>query len=610
MMQKDVRNKPHRNGFDLSRRICFTNKTGLLTPVNYLEVLPGDTFDIDLNAFMRTIPVNTASFARVREYYDVFFVPYSLLWDKWNAFITQTNQPTHAASASAGAFLGEQHPYISALDLYTILDNISQESDVPKDEGGLHLDYSTWKLLHNLGYFPDPAKGMTPPVSGRIDVQLNPFPLLAYQKIYQDYFRFTQWENASPWTYNLDYMLTSSQRLLSIKEEIKTNLALLKNNYMTPRYCNYDKDLFFGIIPSPQYGEESMVSVSNTLPPQTYLFNGDARLQFKPVKLSGSSLLPLQVSEPVSSAGTSAVGNSAITGSVDHYFDSSRIYNYSQSNFLSSNLLSQFSVLAYRRAEASQKWKEITLSGDLDYVSQIQKHWGVTPPKTESYMCTRLGGCARNLDISEVLNSNLDTDTSFAEIKGKGILAQNGHFKWTNKSGQYGLIMVIHHVKPLIEWPQSFVFEKILTKTTADMYAIPEFDQIGNEPLFNYQFNSKSLFVSSQTVTPNSGQYVLGYTPRYAEYKTSFDIARGAFLQSQKNWILPYTSALQNILTGVTTPVTYASFKVSVDSTDPIFSVSSSSSTTADNDVSDPYLCSLYFKCHVVRNLDRDGLPY
>ena len=34
---------------------------------------------------------------------------------------------------------------------------------------------------------------------------VNLFPLLAYQKIYQDFFRWSQWENSNPSSYNVDY---------------------------------------------------------------------------------------------------------------------------------------------------------------------------------------------------------------------------------------------------------------------------------------------------------------------------------------------------------------------------------------------------------------------
>ena len=89
MSLKSLRNKTSRNGFDLSSKRNFTAKAGELLPVKTWEVLPGDTFRIDLKAFARTQPLNTAAFARMREYYDFYFVPYDLLWNKANTALTQ-----------------------------------------------------------------------------------------------------------------------------------------------------------------------------------------------------------------------------------------------------------------------------------------------------------------------------------------------------------------------------------------------------------------------------------------------------------------------------------------------------------------------------------------
>ena len=75
-----------------------------------------------------------------------------------------------------------------------------------------------------------------------------------------------------------------------------------------------------------------------------------------------------------------------------------------------SDLNSQFTVLALRQAEALQRWKEISQSGDSDYREQIRKHFGVNLPQALSNMCTYIGGISRNLDISEVVNSNLAFD--------------------------------------------------------------------------------------------------------------------------------------------------------------------------------------------------------
>ena len=81
-----------------------------------------------------------------------------------------------------------------------------------------------------------------------------------------------------------------------------------------------------------------------------------------------------------------------------------------------SDLNSQFTVLVLRQAEALQRWKEISQSGDSDYREQIRKHFGVNLPQALSNMCTYIGGISRNLDISEVVNNNLAAEGDTAVI--------------------------------------------------------------------------------------------------------------------------------------------------------------------------------------------------
>ena len=70
-----------------------------------------------------------------------------------------------------------------------------------------------------------------------------------------------------------------------------------------------------------------------------------------------------------------------------------------------------FSILALRQAEALQKWKEITQSADTNYRDQIKAHFGINTPVNMSHMAQYIGGIARNLDISEVVNNNLYEDS-------------------------------------------------------------------------------------------------------------------------------------------------------------------------------------------------------
>ena len=158
MSLKSIRNKPSRNGFDLSFKKNFTAKAGELLPVMVKEVLPADTFKINLKAFTRTQPVNTAAFARIREYYDFFFVPYDLLWNKSNTVLTQMyDNPQHAVSLdpTKNFVLSGEMPYTTSEDIATYIFDMTQNANM-QEYNWNYLNYErssgTLKLLEYLGY--------------------------------------------------------------------------------------------------------------------------------------------------------------------------------------------------------------------------------------------------------------------------------------------------------------------------------------------------------------------------------------------------------------------------------------------------------------------------
>ena len=102
----------------------------------------------------------------------------------------------------------------------------------------------------------------------------------------------------------------------------------------------------------------------------------------------------------------------------------------------------KFSILALRQAEALQKWKEITQSVDTNYRDQIKAHFGVSVPQSESHMAKYIGGVARNLDISEVINTYLpqfegQLGDNQAYIYGKGVGSGQGSMTFSTGSGYY-----------------------------------------------------------------------------------------------------------------------------------------------------------------------------
>lgn len=588
MNMVNLKNNVHRSGFDLSRRNCFTATVGEILPVMCEEVLPGDKWRINMREFMRTAPVQTATFGRVRQYYDFYFVPYNLLWDKWESWIMQTKNAFHAKSVSAPVDEFPTHPYLSMNMVLTLLTNMQDQDskyyldyNLASRPEGSHLVYdSTTKLLQYLGYPVVKSTGITG------DLALNPFPLLAYQKIYQDYFRFSQWEDAAPWTYNLDYILNKSDLEIDIST-LSSGAVTKQPSMFTLRYCNLDKDYFNGLLPSPQYGDTAMagpisLDLSNVI---------SANLHRDIFKTEGRAFLPMGFQSVDGTEGNNYDSrvrvngtNASVGGS---WIESANLRLKDGSPFnISGESSMGLSILLLRQAEALQKWKEITLSGDLDYKTQLQKHWNVNVSDDNSYMCRYLGGIANNIDISEVINTNLVDSSSEAEIHGKGVSASNGNINFT--SHQYGVIMCVYHCKPIIEWNADNVLPRMLTKTKATDYAIPEFDQIGMESVLRGQFIYNAARNWSQPI---------GYAPRYIDYKTSFDRINGEFQDTLKPWVIPHTITATD-----GNAITYKTFKVAPSILDNMFGVNASEA--------DQFRCTAYFQVSAVRNLDRDGLPY
>ena len=573
MSLKSIRNKPSRNGFDLSFKKNFTAKAGELLPVMVKEVLPGDTFKINLKAFTRTQPVNTAAFARIREYYDFFFVPYDLLWNKSNTVLTQMyDNPQHAVSLdpTQNFVLKGEMPFTTSVDIANYIYAIGNSySSYKTNYFGYERAACSVKLLEYLGYgnfeiYISDTWSAAPLMS---DLNQNIFGLLAYQKIYSDFYRDSQWERISPSTFNVDYLDGNSM----IVNNFATNSSFCQNyNFFDLRYCNWQKDLFHGVLPHQQYGETSVASITPN------------------------------VTGKLTLSDFSTVGTSSTTAS-----------GTATRNLPAFDTVGDLSILVLRQAEFLQKWKEITQSGNKDYKDQLEKHWGVSVGDGFSELCTYLGGVSSSIDINEVVNTNI-TASNAADIAGKGVGVANGEINF-NSNGRYGLIMCIYHCLPLLDYTTDMLDPAFLKVNSTD-YAIPEFDRVGMQsmPLVQLMNPLRSL--------ADASGLVLGYVPRYIDYKTSVDQSVGGFKRTLNSWVVSYgNESVRNQVSlpadappvepsepvPSVSPMNFTFFKVNPNCLNPIFAVEANSDISTDQ-----FLCSSFFDVKAVRNLDTDGLPY
>lgn len=591
-----VKNKPARSGFDWSEHFSFTAKAGELLPVYWKFMLPGTKVNLNLSSFSRTMPVNTAAYTRVKEYYDWYFVPFRLINKSLGqALVQMQDQPVQATSILRNKAVTLDLPWTSCDSMFKLV-SYTSKIHTDKNLNGFSKAATTAKLLRYLRfgncYYTSKPDEMPANknfgLSSKDDFNLlsakntsfNILPLAAYQKIYCDYFRFEQWENACPYTYNFDYYNGGDvfSSVVSNPKDFWSN-----DNILSLRYANYNKDLFMGVMPSSQFGSVATVSILNTgsLPslngiPFINLSAGSSAT----VVSASTSLNPLSFKQ---SAGGVAVGQPF--------------------GINLNSLKSSFDILSFRIAEATQKWKEVTQCAKQGYKEQLEAHFNVKLSEALSDHCRYIGGTSSGITISEVLNTNLESGD--ANIKGKGVGGSFG--SETFETNEHGILMCIYHVVPVLDYLRSGQDLQLLHTLATDL-PIPEFDHIGMEALpIESLFNENST--EGSAIMDNVP--VLGYVPRYVAYKTSVDWVSGAFETTLDTWVAPLT-VNQQIFKLLFTPdsgpvfsMNYGFFKVTPMVLDSIF-------VTACDDTwdTDQFLVNVAFNVKPVQNLDYNGMPY
>lgn len=638
---KELQNKPHKSGHDISSKNCFTAKVGELLPVWFDLAIPNSTYRFNLEYFTRTRPVQTSAYTRIREYFDFFAVPCDLIWKSFDSAVIQMGEkaPIQSKDLLTNLKVNGDLPYCTLSDFHNALKYaagnptaLGTAVSVAKGFGNI-FGYNRGDVNHKLLSMLDYGNVVKPDASWigsssnrwwnkaaalkdnssysqkyNVNLAVNLFFLASYQKIYQDFFRWSQWENADPTSYNFDWytgvgnLFGASGLSSSIPAD---NDYWKRDNLFSLRYANWNKDKFMGILPNSQFGDLAVVDLGT-------ISSSGAKVPvgaYDGINDTGSFH---QMQTWQESANTSSASTSKNTPIFPRDPDSISVRKNANLWALlgsSPDLNLKFSILALRQAEALQKWKEITQSVDTNYRDQIKAHFGVSVPQSESHMAKYIGGVARNLDISEVVNNYLPGDDypvtgakSEAYIYGKGVGSGRGSMTFNTGSGYY-VLMCIYHAVPLLDYAISGPDGQNLATSVEDL-PIPEFDNIGMESVPAVELMNSSLYSNV-----NSADKILGYNPRYYNWKTKIDRIHGAFTTTLKDWVAPIDDAFLYSLFGDNlTPykgVTWPFFKVNPNTLDDIFSVKVDSTWETDQ-----LLVNCNVGCYVTRPLSADGVPY
>lgn len=470
---------PDRNAFDVSYSNKFTSSLGMLLPCYVRECNPNEHYRINPRMFCRSMPMNSAAFIQCSQNVEFYFVPYRLLWSSFPQWFVGTKFDVSSSHVNSEK---DSFPTFDLGNIYTSITSqtwLSHHYDVL----GYSLGRGALRLLDLLGY--GDLSHFSDLVNVTIDnVKVSPFRLLAYQKICSDFYRVANYESARIVSYNVDSMVSFS-----------ANTEQFVRNYLQLRYRPWKKDLY--TISSTSFQGNDYMSTQLSAPQFPY---GDTD-KYQEVK-------------PQSSA-----------------YDSNFMGLLNQS--VSSNGQFTLSVANLRSAFALDKLYRLSAqAGDGDYKSQIKARYGFDPYAPQ-YKCQFIGSASAPVQVNPItttadtLNSAGDNGTPAGRIYGNGIAqSSNDVFEFDVK--EHGIIMGISSFVPDVDY-SSYGINLFNQKINREDFFQPEYDNLGKQPLSSLVFNPWKLtnVAGSSNHKLTLVNRVLGWYPRYVEYKTSVDEVHG-----------------------------------------------------------------------------------
>lgn len=446
-----------RSGFDMSHENLFTATIGTLIPASVEEVMPGDVISVGGAVSVELPPLATNFKGRVDARLEAFFVPNRLLWAGWKDFICQ--DPNHAPAVPG----------------------YSVASAIPK-VGLASGNTGAGTLTDFLG-----CRDLS--LTGANTLTVNALPYLAYQKIWDDWYRDSNIQqpffcegvpnigSIDPRAAYLPYMRTSGTvRAVSGGTYSTANSYLGFNGRPLTNLAqrNFAKDYFTTMTTAPQSGAASQLQWS----------------------ISSTDIQD---------------ANNNVTQSVS----------------------TGFSIASLRAANALQKWLERNNIAGTRYYDQILAHYGVLPSDAVFQRSVLLGAMTTPVIVNSVaqqaqIGTNTQTKNPYANSTGamfgrgnafgKDRLINNFEVK------EHGYVIILFSLVPHAYYSTG-CRRYLAYREGSDSFAFPEFAGIGDQEVKKYELFSGSLLDPSDPT--------IGYAQRYSEYKYHDDEVHGLLADGQ-----------------------------------------------------------------------------
>lgn len=449
---------------------------GLEVPVVCEQIYPGDRFRVGLTYQMQLAPMLNPVYDGLEVNFEAFFVPNRIIDKRWKEFWTGYNEFDQMTQTDLAPLT------LTTLYLNTPenLNEVDKTYLRPIGIGSLFDFLGVQFASYNDNGTPDIGYNVPNP---NIELNINLLPFLAYNRIYDDWYRNERTQQARLYYYYNNAASTQRTFSSSYNYEQSSLDFVQRDNYNDiPVHFfnrNYKKDKFTTALPEPVIG-------------------GDVHI-------------------PVNSEGFSYM-----YGSSQGKYSESLINDGTSSGPFSLNTLALGTIeqLKFAFKEYSYRMKD-TYNGNR-YVESIESHYGIRVPDSTLQRSYYLGSSRDYVNFGEVYQTSSGdgqgTNGALGDYAGRGG-SSGTHNLFDETFYEHGYMFVLMCVNPISRYFQGV--KRMFTRFDRADYFEPEYQNIGDD------FISVSELYNTGDSAHNDR--VFGFNSRWIDMKVRTNELHGEF---------------------------------------------------------------------------------
>lgn len=517
----EYRNREKRTTHDLSHKYGFTATVAHLLPVFHDFLNPGETVDLSFQYNLRTQPLQSAAMVDINSHVEYFFVPMNLLFEPFgNKYFNIRDSYSSLYNLGVGQSAMRELPVLNFNEFIEfLLDN--QNDTVP--EGFENWRNSVIRLFDHLGYNTQYIIHGSDPDAG-VPVNWNPsvfpYPILAYNCIYQYYYRLDTRQNFDQFSFNWD-------RFYNTSTPIGNSEGVFP--YIQLYYRPLENDYFTDVKVSPIVDVLNLDYKSSLNTVNNWLTRSSSVRSYPVIKSGsvGSSGVDILHNAP------SGIGNTPANSTVTEFGFNTDYSGETPFSTLQPNGY-DINTANIRALFANEKLWSITGRARKHYDDQVLAHFGFKVPHDPKHEISCFGHDKGKIHIGEVIQTAQAYDPNSESFGGLGEIAGKGYGSMQNKPHRFtapchGVVMAILSFTPDYTYGGSYLKANAVSKP--EDFFIPEYDHLGMQPLFGYEGNPQEV---------SSRNSIVGWQYRYEQWKRRFNRVSPAFtgVGSLDSWML------------------------------------------------------------------------